>query len=114
MEPEGLLPCSQEFVTGPYPEPDEFNPLPQAQFLRPVLILSFHLHLALPVCLYSPGFPTTILYEVIFIPMRATCLAHFILLHFFTLIIFGEEYKLWRSSFSNSLLSHTLRHQNKR
>jgi hypothetical protein len=26
MEPEGLLPCSQEPAAVPYPEPDEFNP----------------------------------------------------------------------------------------
>jgi hypothetical protein len=26
MEPEGSLQCSQESASGPYPEPDEFNP----------------------------------------------------------------------------------------
>jgi hypothetical protein len=58
MEPEGLLPRSQEPSTGPYPEPDESSPYhPHPVFLRSILILFSHLHLGLPSALFPYGFP---------------------------------------------------------
>jgi hypothetical protein len=53
IEPEGLLPCSQEPSIGPYSEPDQSNPIS----LRSILIFSTHLRLGLPSGLFPSGFP---------------------------------------------------------
>jgi hypothetical protein len=58
--------------------------------------LSTHLHLGLPSSLFLSVFPTNIIYALF--PIRATCPAHFIILHFIILIILDEKYKLWNSS----------------
>lgn len=50
MKSEGSLPCSQEFATGAYTEPEESNPRPIC--LRCILLLSFHLHLGFPCSLF--------------------------------------------------------------
>jgi hypothetical protein len=52
MDPQGSLPCSKEPTTGPYPGPDESNPIS----LRSVLILYSHLTLAFQA--FQPKFYT--------------------------------------------------------
>jgi hypothetical protein len=66
--------------------------------LRSTLILSTHLRLGLPSGIIPFGFPTDILYGVLFSPLLATCPAHHILLDFIIVLMFGKEYKLWNSS----------------
>jgi hypothetical protein len=55
MEPNGSLPCSQEFVTGPCPQRDQ-----SVHFSPSILILTSHLHLGLPSSPVPSGFPTKI------------------------------------------------------
>jgi hypothetical protein len=56
-------------------------------FLRFILILSSHLYLGLPNCLFSHSYLTKMLYASAFYPMRVTCPAHPILLHLIILIV---------------------------
>jgi hypothetical protein len=78
MEPEGLLPCSQEPSIGPYLS--RINPVhttPLYLYLKSILILSTILRVGLPSCLFLSGFP---LQNPIYIHLiRTTFPAHLIL-----------------------------------
>jgi hypothetical protein len=108
IKPEGSLPCSQEPSTGPYPVSDRSKSIPShsiLSLLRSISILSTNLYLGLPSGLFPSGFPTNILCAFRFSSNRPTCAAHLILLDLIFVIMFGEEYGLWSSSFCSFLSS---------
>ena len=67
----------------PVPILCQFIP-PHPTSWRSILILSSHLRLGIPSCLFSFRFPTKTLYTNLLSTIRATCLAHLILLDFIT------------------------------
>ena len=63
------------------------------------------LNLGFPSGLFTSGYPTKNLYEILLSTIRATWPAHLILLDFTTRTIFGKEYRSLNSSLCNFLHS---------
>jgi hypothetical protein len=71
--------------------------------LTSILIFSTHLCLGLPSGLFPSSFHTNTLYAFLLSTICATWPACLILLDLITLIMLGEEYKLWSSSLCSFL-----------
>jgi hypothetical protein len=98
MEPEGSSPCSEKPVTGPCREPRETT-LHSHNLNRNYFNIISHLLLGLPSGLFLSGFPDKkyCVYVFIIFSARVTWSSHPIVLDLITIIVFGEEYKLWLS-----------------
>ena len=104
MEPEGSLPHLQVPTTCPCPESYQSSVYPPSHFLKIHLILSFHLCLGLPSGSFpqiSPQNPvyTSSLPHTCYIPYPSHSS------RFDHRLIFGEEYRSFRSSLHSFLHS---------
>ena len=70
---------------------------------RSILILSSHVRLSLPSCLFPSRFPTKALYKPLLSPTRATSPANLILLNLITPTILDDYYRLLSSSLCSFL-----------
>jgi len=103
METEDSLPHSQAKTTSHYPELAQSHSPPISW--RTILILSSHLRLGLPSCLFPTGFPTKHLYTPLLSPYVLPAPTHLIILDFITLTIFGDQYRSLSSSLCSFLHS---------
>ena len=112
MESAGSMPYSQRLSNNPYPKPNQHNSLHwYLFFFKSNLILSSHLRLGFPKCLFPVGVPVKILKALLPSSILATWPFHLNLLEKIALTILGEQYKLWSSplwSRLNSLFSTLL------
>ena len=76
---------------------------PHTTSWRSILMLSSHLRQGLPSGLLLSGFRTKTPYTSFPSPIRATCLAHLIVLDFITRKILGKQYRSLRSSLRSFL-----------
>ena len=95
MEPEGLLPRSQQLAPCPYPEPDQSSPCSTSHFWNITFNIILHLRLGLPSGPFPSGLHTKTPHAPLLfpVPIRATLPAHLILINLLSRIISVEVLK---------------------